>query len=141
MEATVHALFVAPAKKAKSIPVSMVMAALTGFEGDHHMSATSRRQILMVSLDVLREFELQPGSLCENVVVDGVDVMALVEGQRVRIGEALLEVTSPCEPCGQMDRIRSGLKASLRDRRGMFVKVLSAGVIRVGDPLKLLDGG
>ncbi len=87
---------------------------------------------------VLNELDLAPGSIDENVVVDGIDVMALQEGQQLRLGEALVAVTVPCEPCVQMDRVRHGLKNALHDRRGMFVRVLSPGIVRVTDNVEIL---
>jgi MOSC domain-containing protein YiiM len=83
----------------------------------------------------LDELNLQPGAIYENVVLDGIDVMSLQEGQEFRLGEALVAVTIPCEPCIQMERLRSGLQDALQHRRGMFVKVLVPGTVRVGDQL------
>jgi MOSC domain-containing protein YiiM len=37
-----------------------------------------------------------------------------------------------------MDRVRYGLQESLENRRGMFVKVLVPGMVRVGDRLETL---
>jgi MOSC domain-containing protein YiiM len=91
----------------------------------------------MVSENVLREFQLQPGTLFENMVIEGLDVMAFNAGQRLKIADTVLEVTIPCDPCVQMDRIRRGLKQELIGRRGMFVKVIAGGTIRVGDSVVL----
>jgi len=110
-------------------------AVLGGFEGDHHTGSSRRRQILLLSGNILDELKLQPGTIYENVVLDGIDVMSLQEGQEFLLGEAVVAVTIPCEPCIQMERIRSGLGDALQDRRGMFVKVLVPGTVRVGDQL------
>jgi MOSC domain-containing protein YiiM len=67
------------------------------------------------------------------VVIDGIDVMALNNGQQLRLGDVVVSVTIPCEPCIQMERVRRGLQEALSDRRGMFVRVLSPGIVRVGD--------
>ena len=91
----------------------------------------------MISNTVLDEFELSPGSLSENMVVDGLDVMRFDNGQRLQIGQAVLEVLGPCDPCSQMDRIRNGLKQTLVGKRGRFAKVVTAGIIRVGDAITL----
>ena len=139
MQGTVRALFVKPEKGGKSVPLDSVQAvAAGGFEGDHHTGYSKRRQILLMTGSVLNELDLAPGSIDENVVVDGIDVMALQEGQRLRLGEALVAVTVPCEPCVQMDRVRHGLKNALHDRRGMFVRVLSPGIVRVTDHVEIL---
>lgn len=108
-----------------------------GFDGDHHTGSSRRRQVLLMSGSILDELQLEPGAIYENVVVDGFDVMSLVEGQQVRMGGALFEATIPCEPCVQMDRVRRGLKDALANRRGMFVRVLTPGAVRVGDILSV----
>jgi MOSC domain-containing protein YiiM len=137
MHHTVRALFVCPEKKAKPRSVSEVEVSSTGFQGDFHAKVANGRQILMLSSDVLQEFELHPGSLFENIVVEGVDVMALSPGQRLHIGNSVLEVTVPCQPCVQMERIRKGLKQALAGKRGMFAQVVTTGTIRVGDRVML----
>jgi len=91
----------------------------------------------MISNSVLEEFELLPGSLSENMVIDGLDVMRFNDGQRLQIGQVVLEVLGPCDPCTQMDRIRNGLKQTLNGKRGRFAKVVTTGVIRVGDAITL----
>ena len=87
MQGTVRALFVAPKKKAGMIPLTQVEAAQTGFAGDFHSAGPPSRQILMISNSVLEEFELLPGSLSENMVIDGFDVMRFNDGQRLQIGQ------------------------------------------------------
>ena len=136
-EGRVRALFVTPERKAKPVSLQSAVAAQGGFEGDYHSTKQTRRQILMVSGVVLDEFALQAGALFENVTIDGVDVMQLNEGQQLRLGDALVEVTVPCEPCIQMERVKQGLKEAVRDRRGMFVRVLLPGAVRVGDLVRV----
>jgi MOSC domain-containing protein YiiM len=109
-----------------------------GFEGDHHTGSSRRRQILLMSGDILNELHVEPGAIHENVVADGIDVMALREGQQLRLGEALVHVTVPCDPCIQMDRVRPGLQEALENRRGMFVRVVSPGIVRIGDRVEVL---
>ena len=92
----------------------------------------------MVPGSVLDDLGLEPGAVFENVVVDGLDVMSLAEGQQLCMGEALLEVTIPCEPCGLMDRVRYGLRDALKDRRGMFARVIAKGTIRAGDSVNVV---
>jgi len=67
--------------------------------------------------------------------VEGLDVMSLEPGARLRINDAVLEITSTCEPCFRMDEIRVGLKAELVGRRGMNSTVIRGGGIAVGDEI------
>ena len=105
-----------------------------GLTGDSHASAASQRQVLLADKEALDALGLEPGTIKENLTVEGLDVMRLPVGARVRIGpRALLEVTSVCEPCFRMDEIRSGLRAELAGRRGMNTRVIEGGAITVGD--------
>jgi MOSC domain-containing protein YiiM len=135
MNGTVRALLVKAGKGVKSTRRDSVQVTAAGIDGDHHSDASRRRQILLISGKVLDQFDLEPGDVHENVVIDGLDVMSLEEGRQLRLGGAVVAVTVPCEPCVQMDRVRPGLKQALKDCRGMFVKVLEPGFIRIGDPV------
>lgn len=139
MPGTVRALFVKPEKGAAPVFLASVEATPTGFGGDYHSRRMAQRQILLISGHVLNELDVEPGVIDENVVVDDLDVMSLTEGQQLRLGEALVAVTIPCEPCDHTNRIRHGLKEALKGRRGMFVKVVAPGVVRVGDSVVLID--
>src|SRR5688572_33173178 len=136
MQGVVRALFIGLDKKTRPIAVSQVQATSSGFDGDYHARSSgpaSRRHILLMSSSILNELDLEPGTINENVVIDGLDVMSLSQGQKLRMGSALVEVTIPCEPCIQMERVRPGLRAALQNRRGMFVRVITPGEINVGD--------
>ena len=133
MPGVVRGLFITPEKKTRPVAVDAVITSGCGLQGDYHGKFTNGRQILMISQQTLNQFGLEPGSTSENIVVDGIDVMSLRRGQQLRMGEAVLEVTVPCEPCTQMDRIRPGLRSALSNHRGMFATVVSKGMIRVGD--------
>jgi len=133
VNAVVRAIFIKPKRGGRSVPVEFVEAVAGGFKGDHNIGSSRRRQILLMSGSVLDELGIEPGAISENVVVDGIDVMTLKEGQQLRLGRALVAVTIPCDPCIQMERVRAGLQQELQGRRGMFVKVLTPGLVRVGD--------
>jgi MOSC domain-containing protein YiiM len=111
-----------------------------GFAGCIHGRPGSRRQVLLMDLETLEELGIPPGGVKENITTRGVNVRDLKGGQRLRVGEALFEVTVPCEPCYRMDEIRQGLQDELRGRRGMLCRVIEAGRIRRGDAIKVLNG-
>lgn len=138
VQGIVRAIFIKPEKGGKAMPLQSVEAVAGGFAGDYHAGASKRRQILLISSSILNELNIEPGAIYENVVVDGLDVMALQEGQQLRLGDALVSVTVPCEPCIQMDRVRRGLQDALQNRRGMFVRVIAPGVVRVRDRVETL---
>ena len=107
-----------------------------GIEGDKHASAASKRQVLLADKEALDAVGVLPGTIKENVTVEGVDVMRLPSGSLVRLGRSVvLEITAVCEPCFRMDEIRDGLKQELEGKRGMLSRVVRGGVINVGDPI------
>ena len=107
-----------------------------GIEGDKHASAASKRQVLLADKEALDAVGVLPGTIKENVTVEGVDLMRLPSGSLVRLGRSVvLEITAVCEPCFRMDEIRDGLKQELEGKRGMLSRVVRGGVINVGDPI------
>lgn len=107
-----------------------------GIEGDKHANPASLRQVLVADLEALEAVGVPPGTIKENVTVEGLDVMTLPVGARLRLGPAaVLEITKVCEPCFRMDEIRMGLKDELVGRRGMVSRVVQGGPIKVGDPI------
>jgi len=111
-----------------------------GLQGDKHANPGSTRQVLLADKESLDELDLEPGVIKDNITVEGLDVMRLKLGTRLRLGErAVLEVTSVCEPCQRMDEIRQGLRMELDDRRGMNSRVIVGGPIAAGDPI-IIEG-
>jgi MOSC domain-containing protein YiiM len=102
-----------------------------------HGRSGSIRQVLLMDQETLEEFGIAPGQARENITTRGIALGSLPLGQRLRAGEALLEVTKPCTPCHQMDEIRQGLQEALRGRRGLLCRVVEPGRIRRGDRIEI----
>ena len=137
--ATVAGLFVSPARgSGVSTALDRVRAVEGhGFEGCAHANPP-RREVLFASEDHLQSVGVEPGAIRENVTVEGADVQAWDVGSRVRVGQALLEITMVCDPCHRMDELRDGLRAQLDGKRGMLAHVVEGGEIAVGDPVELV---
>lgn len=108
-----------------------------GFLECIHGRNGSSRQVLLMDAETLEEFGIAPGRARENITTRGIALGKLSLGQRLRAGEALLEVSQPCTPCHQMDEIREGLQEALRGRRGLLCRVVESGPIRRGDRVEL----
>jgi MOSC domain-containing protein YiiM len=108
----------------------------SGFEGCAHARPGGQRQVLLVDRETLDAMELAPGILRENITTDGINVNGLAPGQKLRVGEARLEVSAVCGPCDLMEKIRPGLRRELYGRRGMLCRVIEGGIIRRGDPIE-----
>ena len=109
-----------------------------GLDGCAHARPGGKRQVLFGSKEHLDAVGVEPGRIRENFTVDGTDVHSWPVGQRLRVGEAVFEVTMVCDPCERMDAIRPGLRDELEDRRGMLARVVAGGEVAVGDPVELL---
>ena len=110
-----------------------------GFAGCIHGRPGSKRQVLLMDVETLQTLGVEPGHVKENITTRGLNVQELTQGQRVRVGEALLEVTGPCGPCNLMNEVRPGLEQELRGRRGTLCRVLEGGRIRRGDRVEVLE--
>ena len=137
-----------------------------GVEGDAHAGKTVKhrsrvardptqpnlRQVHLLHTELLHElrdkgFDIGPGDIGENILTEGVDLLSLGTGTRMRLGtDAVVEVTGLRNPCIQLDRFRKGLmEATLgRDANGALIRkagvmaiVLAGGEIRPGDPIRL----
>jgi MOSC domain-containing protein YiiM len=102
-----------------------------------HGRPGSSRQVLLMDQETLDEFDIPPGKARENITTRGIAVASLALGNRLRAGEALLQVTSFCTPCHQMDEIREGPQEAIRGRRGVLCRVLEGGRIRRGDRIEV----
>jgi MOSC domain-containing protein YiiM len=109
-----------------------------GLEGCAHARPGGKRQVLFASSEHLEAVGVEPGRIRENFTVDGIDVQSWPVGQRLRIGEAVFEVTMVCDPCERMEAIRPGLRDQLEGRRGMLARVLEGGEVAIGDEVEPL---
>ena len=75
----------------------------TGLEGDHFKkSSTGKRQVTLIQLEhldvvarILGKSEIPPELLRRNIVVSGINLLAL-KHQQFQVGEVLLETTGIC---------------------------------------------
>jgi MOSC domain-containing protein YiiM len=107
-----------------------------GLAGCAHARKGGSRQVLLVDKETLDAMELHPGVIRENITTEGLNVNGLKLGQRLRIGTVLLQVSSVCTPCDQLEKVRPGLRREMYGRRGMLCRVLEGGTIRTGDTIQ-----
>ena len=108
----------------------------------------SRRQVSLIEREQIAEHAtalgldgIAPGAVRANVETTGIQLVALA-GRDIEIGEAVLRITAPRDPCAKMDAICQGLRERMmNDRQGVLAQVVSPGVIRVGDEIRVRSPG
>ena len=135
----------------RGIP-KQVVPALTltprGVEGDFNRWRTEKaagdpdQAVLLLTDEILDELRaegwpVQRGELGENLTLAGLRSDLLSSGVRLRIGEVVLEVSKPCEPCTVLYSLPYvGLDCgpsfirTLQGRRGWFARVLQGGIVQ-----------
>lgn len=132
----VVALFICPGYRQPMQAIAEAQAvAARGFAMCFHARPNSTRQVLLMAQEDLDAFGLRPGDVRENITTAGIDLMSLRMGRRLRVGEALLEITGECYPCTRMDELRPGLRTAIKGHRGMLARVLQGGSVRIGDAI------
>ncbi len=81
---------------------------------------------------------VSPGVLGENITVEGVPVMQLPEGARLRIGNAELEITGDRPACREMLDVHADALRAMVGRGGKMARVVRGGTVRPGDPIEVL---
>ena len=82
---------------------------------------------------------LGPGTFGENLTIDGIDLAQSSVGDRWHVGEAVLEVSQPREPCFKLG-IRMG-DAAFKDRfeearrPGTYLRIIRPGQVEAGDTI------
>ena len=104
-----------------------------------HGQQGSSRQVLLMDSETLEAFGIAPGRVKENITTRGIRLDTLSVGQKMRVGQALLEVTKECTTCHEMDAIRHGLQEAMRGRRGLLCRVVESGRICRGDQIEMVD--
>jgi MOSC domain-containing protein YiiM len=116
-----------------------------GIDGDAKGGSPNRHLNIMAAETVHalqgEGFRASPGQLGEQLILSGIDVDALPVGTRLQIGaSACVELTEPRTGCGKFERHQGKRKEEASGRLGMMARVIAEGIIRVGDPVQIVDG-
>ena len=116
--------------------------------GDHaRLKAGGKRQITLIQHEHLASVAgflglnepLDPGRLRRNLVVSGLNLLAL-KNRQIRIGdEVVLNITGECHPCSRMEEeLGPGGYNAMRGHGGLTAHIAQGGTIRVGDVVRVL---
>jgi len=114
-----------------------------GIIEDKYYNRNVERSILVTSLESYHLVEkhnisMPFGSLGENLLID-YNPYHLNAGQRLQIGEVILEISQNCTICEHLSSIDNRLPKLLEKDRGIFAKIIQGGSINQGESISLLD--
>lgn len=154
MEGRIHQLNCSQGGVPKT-PVPDAILTPTGLECDAvahpEIHGGPERALCLFSLELIRELQAEgnpivPGSVGENVTVEGLDWSALEPGRRLALGEeVLVEISSYTSPCNSIrdafkdkDYSRISQKKHPGESR-LYARVIRTGRLAVGQAVRLLD--
>ena len=116
-----------------------------GLLGDHYSGQSGNRHVTLIQAEHLpaiasltNKDTVDPGLLRRNIVVSGVNLLALKD-LHIQLGDVVLLITGPCHPCSQMETaLGPGGYNAMRGHGGMTAKVIKGGTIQVGDVVAVL---
>ena len=132
--------------------VEQAVAGTEGLSGDEHDDKVHHggpeRALCLYSIERIRVLRSEghpvgPGTMGENITLEGLDSASIKPGDRLQVGEAEIEVTSYTTPCKTIREsfIDGGFSRVLQARHPgdsrLYARVVTGGTIRRGDRVKL----
>ena len=128
----------------KNVEKSCLVPGL-GLKDDAH-AGPWHRQVSLLAMESIEKMvhlglKVAPGDFAENITTQGLDLLRLPLGTRLRIGEhSLLQVTQIGKVCHTRCAIYYQAGDCVMPKEGIFAEVLEGGEIRVGDEIHVLGG-
>ena len=115
-----------------------------GIVGDAHAGDWHRQVSLLAteSIEKMRKLglDVDSGDFAENITTSGIELVSLPIGARLRVGEALLEVSQIGKECHARCAIYHQAGDCVMPKEGIFAKVITGGSIRPGDDIRVVGG-
>lgn len=115
-----------------------------GIEGDAH-GGDWHRQVSLLAMESIKKMqdmglEVGPGDFAENLTTEGIDLVNLPLGTKLKIGESGVgEVTQIGKECHTRCAIYYQAGDCVMPKEGIFIRVLEGGSINVGDTIEVME--
>ncbi len=112
-----------------------------GIEGDAHASSEWHRQVSLLAIESVRKMQemgldVKPGDFAENITTEGLDLLALPIGTRLKIGKDIIgEVSQIGKVCHTRCAIYEQAGDCVMPKEGIFIRILKSGVTKIGDEI------
>ena len=114
-----------------------------GIVGDAHAGNWHRQISLLAqeSIDKLKKtgLELTPGAFAENIITQGIELISLQIGTKIKIGNTTLEVTQIGKECHNDCEIKRTAGKCVMPTEGIFAIVIEEGEIFPGDSIEIME--
>jgi MOSC domain-containing protein YiiM len=116
-----------------------------GIEGDAHASGKWHRQVSLLAMESIGKMrvlglDVKPGDFAENITTEGIDLLSLPIGTRLRLGESVEgEVSQIGKVCHTRCAIYDQAGDCVMPKEGIFIKITAGGRLRRGDPIEVLS--
>ncbi|WP_371381547.1 MOSC domain-containing protein [Sporomusa aerivorans] len=114
-----------------------------GLEGDAH-AGFQHRQVSLLALESIEKMrnmglDVHPGDFAENLTTEGLILPVLPIGTKLRIGEALLEVSQIGKECHTRCNIYYQAGDCVMPKEGIFAIVITGGKVANGDAIEVIE--
>ena len=129
------------------LPVMFARVTAGGLEGDRQRNLKYHggpdRAVCIYSEELyewLREqgVNVTAGCVGENFTTRGLDLSRLNKGDRLRVGQCVVEITNVRVPCSNLKKWDVDLPELIVGRSGWVAKVIEEGFAKPGDPIEVL---
>lgn len=116
-----------------------------GIKNDAHGNENTHRQISLLAMESIKKMkdmglDVGPGDFAENLTTEGIDLLSLPLGAKIKIGEdVILEVSQHGKECNTPCAIYRQAGTCVMPTEGIFGKVITGGKVKVGDMIKKLS--
>jgi MOSC domain-containing protein YiiM len=146
MSAKVVSINISEKKGMRKKPVSEAEIRTNyGIEGDAHSSSEWHRQVSLLALESIKKMQemgldVKAGDFAENITTDGIDLVSLPLGTRLRIGQDIIgEVSQIGKECHARCAIYYQAGDCVMPKEGIFITVVKGGKIHVGDQVAVVE--
>lgn len=144
MTGKIISLNISDKKGVRKKPVKEVLLKTEyGIEGDAHASSAWHRQVSLLAVESIKKMQdkgldVKPGDFAENITTEGIDLPKLPVGTKMTIGKNVeVEVSQIGKKCHTRCAIYYQAGDCVMPKEGIFVRVLSGGIVREGDQIAI----
>ena len=128
-------------------PVESARVTRFGVEGDVQRNLKYHggpdRAVCIYSEELYAELrsegiEVVNGAFGENFTTSGIDLNSLESGDRLRVGDCLIEITDVRVPCNTLKKWSAKLPKAIVGRSGWVAKVVEEASVKPGDAIEVI---